>query len=193
MYGSATGNEEAQNYNQSWDTGLRYNSGIYSSQLIANYQRLKNYNYTNNLGRYAGDATLDDMEQRYIQWGNSIEVGHGAIGGGIDWKQEKLTSSRITKSDDYERDTTGLYLTGQQQISNVTLEASGREDHDEQFGWHGTWQTAAGWEFIDGYQATLLWYQFSFAFSWTAIRGCSLCFNLWSWYCSQPKFEARRI
>lgn len=39
------------------DTGLRYNSGIYSSQLIANYQRLKNYNYTNNLGRYAGDAT----------------------------------------------------------------------------------------------------------------------------------------
>ncbi|MQK65896.1 TonB-dependent receptor, partial [Escherichia coli] len=127
----------------------------YSSQLIANYQRLKNYNYTNNLGRYAGDATLDDMEQRYIQWGNSIEVGHGAISGGIDWKQEKLTSSSITKSDDYERDTTGLYLTGQQQISNVTLEASGREDHDEQFGWHGTWQTAAGWEFIDGYQATL--------------------------------------
>ena len=41
MYGSATGNEEAQNYNQSWDTGLRYNSGIYSSQLIANYQRLQ--------------------------------------------------------------------------------------------------------------------------------------------------------
>ncbi|MED5810093.1 hypothetical protein P3W56_00565, partial [Klebsiella pneumoniae] len=43
--------------------------------------------------------------------------------------------------------TTGLYLTGQQQIDSVTLEASGREDHDEQFGWHGTWQTAAGWEF----------------------------------------------
>ncbi len=39
---------------------------------------------------------------------------------------------------------TGLYLTGQQQIDSVTLEASGREDHDEQFGWHGTWQTATG-------------------------------------------------
>jgi vitamin B12 transporter len=38
----------------------------------------------------------------------------------------------------------------------VTLEASGREDHDEQFGWHGTWQTAAGWEFIDGYRVTLV-------------------------------------
>lgn len=155
MYGSASGNEEAQNYNQSWDTGLRYNSGIYSSQLIANYQRLKDYNYTNNLGRYAGQATLDDMEQRYIQWGNSVEVGHGAISGGVDWKQEKLTSSSTTKSDAYKRDTTGLYLTGQQQIDSVTLEASGREDHDEQFGWHGTWQTAAGWEFVDGYRATL--------------------------------------
>ncbi|MBJ3593750.1 TonB-dependent vitamin B12 receptor BtuB [Salmonella enterica subsp. enterica serovar Saintpaul] len=155
MYGSASGNEEAQNYNQSWDTGLRYNSGIYSSQLIVNYQRLKYYNYTNNLGRYAGQATLDDMEQRYIQWGNSVEVGHGAISGGVDWKQEKLTSSSTTKSDAYKRDTTGLYLTGQQQIDSVTLEASGREDHDEQFGWHGTWQTAAGWEFVDGYRATL--------------------------------------
>ncbi|MFU0923595.1 TonB-dependent vitamin B12 receptor BtuB [Kluyvera sichuanensis] len=154
-YGYAGGNDEAQNYNQSWDTGLRYNSGIYSSQLIANYQHLKDYNYSNDLGRYAGDATLDDMEQRYIQWGNNVEVGHGAISGGVDWKQEKLTSSSTTLSDVYKRDTTGLYLTGQQQLDTVTLEASGREDHDEQFGWHGTWQTAAGWEFVDGYRATL--------------------------------------
>ena len=154
-YGSAGGNDEAQNYNQSWDTGLRYNSGIYSSQLVANYQYLKSYNYSNDLGRYAGDASLDDMEQRYIQWGNNVEVGHGAISGGVDWKQEKLTSSSKTLTDVYKRDTTGLYLTGQQQIDSVTLEASGREDHDEQFGWHGTWQTAAGWEFVDGYRATL--------------------------------------
>lgn len=154
-WGYPGGNDEAQNYTQSWDTGLRYSSGIYSSQLIANYQHLKDYNYSNELGRYAGDATLDNMEQRYIQWGNNVEVGHGAISGGVDWKQEKLTSSSTTKSDAYKRDTTGLYLTGQQQINSVTLEASGREDHDEQFGWHGTWQTAAGWEFVDGYRATL--------------------------------------
>ena len=154
-YGYVGDNDEAQNYTQSWDTGLQYSSGIYSSQLIANYQHLKDYNYSNELGRYAGDASLDNMEQRYIQWGNSVEVGHGAVNGGVDWKQEKLTSSSTTKADTYKRDTTGLYLTGQQQIDSVTLEASGREDHDEQFGWHGTWQTAAGWEFVDGYRATL--------------------------------------
>lgn len=154
-YGYVGGNDEAQNYTQSWDAGLRYSSGIYSSQLIANYQHIKDYNYSNDLGRYAGDASLDNMEQRYIQWGNSVEVGHGAVSGGADWKQEKLTSSSTTKADTYKRDTTGLYLTGQQQIDSVTLEASGREDHDEQFGWHGTWQTATGWEFVDGYRATL--------------------------------------
>ncbi|EDI8916528.1 vitamin B12/cobalamin outer membrane transporter [Salmonella enterica] len=154
-YGYVGGNDEAQNYTQSWDAGLQYSSGIYSSQLIANYQHIKDYNYSNDLGRYAEDASLDNMEQRYIQWGNSVEVGHGAVSGGADWKQEKLTSSSTTKADTYKRDTTGLYLTGQQQIDSVTLEASGREDHDEQFGWHGTWQTAAGWEFVDGYRATL--------------------------------------
>ncbi|EOX8447323.1 TonB-dependent vitamin B12 receptor BtuB [Salmonella enterica] len=154
-YGYVGGNDEAQNYTQSWDAGLQYSSGIYSSQLIANYQHIKDYNYSNDLGRYAGDASLDNMEQRYIQWGNSVEVGYGAVSGGVDWKQEKLTSSSTTKADTYKRDTTGLYLTGQQQIDSVTLEASGREDHDEQFGWHGTWQTAAGWEFVDGYRATL--------------------------------------
>ncbi|STL48751.1 vitamin B12/cobalamin outer membrane transporter [Escherichia coli] len=58
-------------------------------------------------------------------------------------------------TDNYKRNNTGLYLTGQQQIDNITLEASGREDHDGQLGWHGTWQTAAGWQFVDGYKVTL--------------------------------------
>ncbi|MDU6684237.1 MAG: TonB-dependent vitamin B12 receptor BtuB [Enterobacteriaceae bacterium] len=153
--GYAGGRDESQNYTQSWDTGLNYHSGIYSSQLIANYQHLKNYNYNAQDGRYAASASLDNMEQRYIQWGNNVEVGHGAVSGGVDWKQEKLQSSGTSSTDIYKRDTTGLYLTGQQQIDKVTLEASGREDHDEQFGWHGTWQTAAGWEFVDDYRVTL--------------------------------------
>ncbi|XTZ38568.1 TonB-dependent vitamin B12 receptor BtuB [Salmonella enterica] len=157
-WGYDGGGDEHQSYNQSWDTGMRYNSGIYSSQLVANYQRIKDYNYSSLNGRYHSGTTLDDMEQRYIQWANNVQVGHGAIGAGVDWKQEKLSSYGETwlgvpAKDIYKRDTTGLYLTGQQQISNVTLEASGREDHDQQFGWHGTWQTAAGWEFVDGYRA----------------------------------------
>ncbi|SUH11819.1 vitamin B12 receptor protein [Salmonella enterica subsp. enterica] len=103
---------------------------------------------------------------------------------GADWKQEKLTSSSTTKADTYKRDTTGLYLTGQQQIDSVTLEASGREDHDEQFGWHGTWQTATGWEFVDGYRGnSLLWYGVPGTVPWAAIWRDAFCIFLWAWYC----------
>ena len=154
-YGYDAGGDEHQLYSQNWDTGLRFNSGIYSSQLIANYQKLKDYNYSSVYGRYEDGTTLDEMEQRYIQWGNNLIVGHGSVSGGVDWKQERLASSDQYSRDTYKRENTGLYLTGQQQFGDVTLEASGREDKDDEFGWHGTWQTAAGWQFMDGYRATI--------------------------------------
>ncbi len=153
--GYVDGSDKRQFYNQSWDAGLEFNQGIYSSQLIANYQTLKDYNYASVYGLYGTGTSLDSMEQRYIQWGNNVVVGQGSVSAGIDWKQERLISSSPYGTDPYQRDNTGLYLTAQQQFGRVTLDASGREDHDDQFGWHGTWQTAAGWEFVDGYRATL--------------------------------------
>ena len=146
---------EEQLYNQGYDAGLRFNSGIYSSQLIASYQKVKDYNYSSEYGRYNDGTTLDNMSQRNLQWGNNFVVGNGSISAGVDWQQQRLTSSDTVLSDTYKRDNTGVYLSGQQQYGDVTLEASGREDHDEQFGWHGTWQTAAGWEFVEGYRATV--------------------------------------
>lgn len=151
---SYSANEE-QLYNQGYDAGLRFNSGIYSSQLIASYQKVKDYNYSSEYGRYNEGTTLDRMTQRNLQWGNNFLVGHGSVSAGVDWQQQRLTSSDTVLSDTYKRDNTGLYLSGQQQFGAVTVEASGREDHDEQFGWHGTWQTAAGWEFVEGYRATV--------------------------------------
>lgn len=146
---------EEQLYNQSYDAGMRFHSGIYSSQLIASYQKVKDYNYSSEYGRYNDGTTLDRMTQRNIQWGNNVAVGQGSISAGVDWQQQRLTSSDTAITDTYKRDNTGLYLSGQQQFGDVTVETSGREYHDEQFGWHGTWQTAAGWEFVEGYRATL--------------------------------------
>lgn len=154
-YGYAGGGDEEQLYNQTFDAGMRFHSGIYSSQLLASYQKVKDYNYSSVNGRYNDGTTLDNMTQRNIQWGNNFVVGNGSISAGVDWQQQRLTSSDTTMSDTYKRDDTGVYLSGQQQFGDVTLEASGREDHDEQFGWHGTWQTAAGWEFVEGYRATV--------------------------------------
>lgn len=147
--------DEIQYYEQSWDTGLGFSTDIYSSQLIANYQKIKSYNYSSLYGRYNAGTSLDRMTQRYIQWGNNLAFGQGSASAGIDWKQESLTSASTGGTDSYKRDTTGLYLTGQQALEDVILDTSGREDHDEQFGWHGTWQVAAGWAFIDGYRAVL--------------------------------------
>ncbi|WP_437891486.1 TonB-dependent vitamin B12 receptor BtuB [Phytobacter sp. V91] len=147
--------DERQLYSQGWDTGLSFNQGIYSSQLVASYQKSKDYNYSSIYGRYEDGTTLDDMEQRYIQWANNVAVGKGSVSAGVDWKQERLVSSNATTRDAYDRDNTGLYLSGLQQFGDVTLEASGREDKDDEFGWHGTWQTAAGWEFVENYRLTV--------------------------------------
>ncbi|WP_086873278.1 TonB-dependent vitamin B12 receptor BtuB [Kosakonia pseudosacchari] len=147
--------DERQLFVQGWDTGLNFTQGIYSSQLLASYQKSKDYNYSSIYGRYNDGTTLDDMEQRYIQWGNNVDVGKGSVGAGVDWKQERLVSSNKTTRDAYERENTGLYLNGMQQFGDVTLEASGREDKDDEFGWHGTWQTAAGWEFVENYRLTV--------------------------------------
>lgn len=148
-------NDKARLYNQTYDMGLRYLSGTFSSQLIGSYQQFKDYNYSSQYGRYQAGATLDDMDQRNLQWGNTYSFDSGTLSGGVDWQQQRLTSSSNTVSDSYQRDNTGLYISGQKQLDQVTLEISGREDHDEQFGWHGTWQTAAEWEFVAGYRASL--------------------------------------
>jgi vitamin B12 transporter len=147
--------DERQLYSQGWDTGLSFNQGIYSSQLVASYQKSKDYNYSSIYGRYEDGTTLDDMEQRYIQWANNVAVGKGTVSAGVDWKQERLVSSNKSTREAYDRDNTGLYLSGVQQFGDVTLEASGREDKDDEFGWHGTWQTAAGWEFVENYRLTV--------------------------------------
>ncbi len=141
-----------QLYSQTWDTGLHYNRDIYSTQLIASYSRTKDINYDPRNGRYGAASTFDDVAQYNLQWGNTVQVGQGAISGGIDWQKETTEPGTNTLAEGYEQRNTGLYLTGQQQFGSVTLEGALRGDDNNQFGWHNTWQTAASWEFISGYR-----------------------------------------
>ena len=153
--GNINGGDERQLYNHTYETGLNFTNGIYSSVLTGSYQRYKDYNYAGPLGLYNDGTSLDDMTQHNLQWGNSFAIGHGTISAGIDWQQQELTSSDTITSDSYKRDNTGYYLTAQQQVETVTLEASVRGDDNDQFGWNGTWQTAAGWEFVPDYRVTM--------------------------------------
>lgn len=153
--GYQDGGDERQLYNHTYEGGLTFTEDDYSSQLTVSVQKYKDYNYASTLGLYQSGTTLDDMEQRNLQWGNTYRIGQGTLSAGVDWQQQKLTSSDAYASNSYTRDNTGFYLTGQQQVGQVTLEGAARGDDNNQFGWNGTWQAAAGWEFIPAYRVTL--------------------------------------
>lgn len=141
-----------QLYSQNWDTGLRYNQGIYQTQLVTGYGRSKDQNYDPSKGRYASSATMDDVKQYTAQWMNTVTVGHGNIGAGLDWQKQKTQAGTGYLDKGYEQRNTGVFLSALQQFDSVTLEAAARNDDNSNFGNHNTWQTSAGWEFIDGYR-----------------------------------------
>lgn len=141
-----------QLYSQTWDTGLRYQDGIYATQLIGSYSHSKDYNYDPREGRYASSARLDDSEQYNLQWGNTFKFGQGTISSGADWQEQTIQPATASVSKETSQRNTGIYLTGQQLIGPVTLDASARGDDNSEFGWHGTWQTSAAWEFVEGYR-----------------------------------------
>lgn len=140
-----------QLYSQTWDTGLRFNRDIYSTQLIASYSHTKDYNYDPRLGRYAEPATLDDVEQYNLQWGNTVALGYGTVSAGVDWQKQTSQPNTNYVSEGQEQRNTGVYATAQQKLGNVTLEGAVRGDDNNAFGWHNTWQTSASWEFVEGY------------------------------------------
>lgn len=153
--GYLNGGDIQQIYNHTWESGLAFNQGNYASQLTLSLQKYKDYNYASTQGLYHSGTTLDDLEQRNLQWGNSYRIGQGMISAGIDRQEQRLVSRSDNTSDRYKRTNTGYYLTGQQRFSDVTLEAALRGDDNDQFGWNTTWQTAAAWEFIPDYRVTL--------------------------------------
>lgn len=140
-----------QLYSQTWDTGLRFNRDIWSTQLIASYSHTRDYNYDPRLGRYADPATLDDVEQYNLQWGNTVAVGNGTVSAGVDWQKQTSEPNTNYVSEGQQQRNTGVYATAQQKLGSVTLEAAVRGDDNNSFGWHNTWQTSTSWEFIDGY------------------------------------------
>ena len=141
-----------QLYSRTYDSGLRYQNGIYATQLIGSYSHVKDYNYDPKYGPYDASASLDDSDQYNVQWGNTFQIWKGEVSAGLDW--QKLTTEPGTSylADGYDQHNTGVYLTTQQKISDFTLEGAVRSDDNSQFGQHTTWQSSAAWEFIDGYR-----------------------------------------
>ncbi|WP_092554075.1 TonB-dependent vitamin B12 receptor BtuB [Xenorhabdus koppenhoeferi] len=139
-------------FSRTYDAGIQFNQGIYSSQLIASYSHVKDYNHAPDDGRYGKNTSLSDSKQYNVQWGNLWQVGHGAISSGVDWKRESVAAGSNSIPVQKDVDNTGLYLTAQQRIHDFTLEGAVRSDNHSEYDWNTTWQTGASWEFIDGYR-----------------------------------------
>lgn len=139
-------------YSQTWDTGLRYQVNDYATQLLGSYSHSKDYDYDPRQGKYADSARLDDVQQYNLQWGNTLKIANGMFSAGTDWQEQRLKPDSTSVNGGKDQRNTGIYVTAQQQQGPVTIEGSVRSDHHSEFGWHGTWQTSAGWEFIDGYR-----------------------------------------
>lgn len=163
VYGRAYGFDNRSKYltpnqssreleNRTYDAGVTFNQDDYSSQLIMSFSHVKDYNFENRYGRYGDGATLDNSKQYSAQWGNNYRVGYGSINAGIDYQKQEMEPGTAMIADSKSISDTGLYLTGQQEIDKVILEAAIRSDHHSEFNWHTTWQTSAGWEFVDGYR-----------------------------------------
>ncbi|GKW17583.1 vitamin B12 transporter BtuB [Pectobacterium carotovorum subsp. carotovorum] len=136
---------------RNYDAGLKFNEGIYSSQLIASYQTYDDLNFNDATGKYNG--TITQIEQRNLQWGNVFSVGNGSLSLGADWRNERAEAGGMSAyTSAQSRDNTGVYLTTQQQFGSVTLEGAVRGDDNQQYGRHGTWQTGVAWEFVEGYR-----------------------------------------
>ncbi|MDX7991940.1 TonB-dependent vitamin B12 receptor BtuB [Xenorhabdus littoralis] len=150
--GGIGGTDTRELFSRTYDAGLQFNQGIYSSQLMASYSHVKDYNHAPDDGRYGKSTSLSDSKQYNVQWGNRWLVGHGAISSGIDWKRESITAGSNYIPTQKDVDNTGLYLTAQQKFHDFIVEVAARSDHHSEYNWNTTWQTGASWEFVEGYR-----------------------------------------
>ncbi|MCW2483645.1 TonB-dependent receptor plug domain-containing protein, partial [Candidatus Symbiopectobacterium sp. NZEC135] len=100
-----------QLYSQTWDTGLRFQRDILSTQVIASYSRTKDLNFDPKNGRYGAASTLDDVDQYNLQWGNSVQIGKGTVSAGVDWQKQVSEPGTNYVAKGHEQRNTGIYIT----------------------------------------------------------------------------------
>ncbi|MFM5428834.1 TonB-dependent receptor domain-containing protein [Aeromonas veronii] len=143
--------------NQSYQLGSRYHDDRYLSELRGAFSRQDAYDYQDNSGRdQANDRGY--TRQYSLNWVNSLKLNElWTLGGGADWQRDMLDDRSRSSGSPYpagakERDNTGVYALAQFDNQTWQGELSGRSDDNEQFGRHNTWQTGAGWRFVEDYR-----------------------------------------
>ncbi len=61
-------------YSRTYESGLKYANGKYSTSLLGSYSHMKDYNYNYHNGRYGSGSVIDESDQYNFQWGNSYRL-----------------------------------------------------------------------------------------------------------------------
>ncbi|MCR3972451.1 TonB-dependent receptor [Aeromonas veronii] len=143
--------------NQSYQLGSRYHNERYLSELRGAFSKQDVYDYQDTSGRdQAKNRTY--TRQYSLNWVNNLKLNEfWTLGGGADWLRDMLDDRSRSSGSEYpadakERDNNGLYALAQFDNQVWQAELSGRSDDNEQFGRHNTWQTGAGWRFVEDYR-----------------------------------------
>ncbi|MDC5804679.1 TonB-dependent receptor [Vibrio europaeus] len=92
-----------------------------------------------------GSITTKRNSASWVNTYSGLE--NSTINLGVDYYQEKALRGGTNSSDysDNKKTNTGVFITGFTQLSDLTLEASLRNDRDSGFGNHTTWNLGAGY------------------------------------------------
>ncbi|MGO1248006.1 MAG: TonB-dependent receptor domain-containing protein [Oceanisphaera sp.] len=122
------------------DTGFKYQGQELAGQLNASYGEYESEDWNKAAGRKAtsNTTTATTRIDGLIQYSYSEQ---GYVLTGMDWQQDRLLSQStgLTAPD---RDNTGVFASVFHTWSPLFFELTGRVDDNEEFGTHGTWQSA---------------------------------------------------
>ncbi len=159
-WGSQHQRSETWSDNQSYQLGGRYHQNNYQSELQGNFGRENIYNYPDGQSR-SESQNQTFIRQYNVSWLHDLNLNDAwRLGAGVDWRREKLDDDSISDGNAYPeathgRDNTGVYSLLQYQLQAWQAELSGRSDDNEEYGRHNTWQTGAGWRFLNDYRLSV--------------------------------------
>ncbi|MBQ8706956.1 MAG: TonB-dependent receptor [Succinivibrionaceae bacterium] len=149
--------------NYSFELGGKYDSEIYKTRLTLNYQKTDDYEQImlNPFREKKSDNTPIYTRTTAVNWSNELAAGeYVTIGGGVDYRRDRLVPGSKSYYTPIEAEhpliqNTGTYLLVQLDAAGVQAEASGRYDHNTQYGGHFTYQGGLGYTFLDDFKVGL--------------------------------------
>jgi len=151
--GSIFGGNEADNRQQVYGGKLAWtpsDSFRLNAQVGRNVDQADAYFAANGVRSFA--STFDTRRDTANVQGDIVLAEDQQVSVGADWQNEQITSS--TAFDVRERDNTGVFAEYQGQFGAHTLQASVRNDDNEQFGNHTTGSLGYGFAFGNGLRLT---------------------------------------